>query len=24
MVLICTLFAASNYDVRNIWREAKS
>lgn len=24
MVLICTLFAASNYDVRNIWREAES
>ncbi len=23
VVLVCTLFAASSYDVRNIWREAK-
>jgi paraquat-inducible protein A len=23
VVLVCTLFAASNYDVRNIWRESK-
>ena len=23
-VLVCTLFAAGNYDVRSIWREAKS
>jgi paraquat-inducible protein A len=23
LVLICTLFAAANYDVRNIWRGVK-